>query len=185
MGACVSLTRPQVVTRPQSPPVHNEMVAVERPPVTPNKIQQLKNLDPKLVPKVPMQNELIDARIVDIYDGDTVKVIVLFGEVPFFISLRILGVDAPEIRKAKDKLPEESVAGIKVREHVKSLFPTNIAKVTFRDWDKYGGRILGDIYTPDGISIAEHLIAEGWVRRYNGEKKKEWTLQELVSHPFA
>jgi micrococcal nuclease len=187
MGACVSLIK--------AIEVENEPIPVERPnlvlvPVLENsqskaKIEQLENLDPNKVPKVPLQNEIIDARIVDIHDGDTVKVIVLFGDVPFYISIRLLGVDAPEIRKSKDKLIEEYEAAVKVRDYMRSMFPRNIAKVKFHDWDKYGGRILGDIFTSEGVNVSELLISEGWVRRYNGEKKKIWLLDELTAAPFA
>ena len=53
----------------------------------------LEKIDPKTVPKVPFQDKIIYARIEEIYDGDTVKIIVLFGETPVKLSLRILGID--------------------------------------------------------------------------------------------
>jgi hypothetical protein len=53
----------------------------------------LEKIDPKTVPKVPFQDKIIYARIEEIYDGDTVKIIVLFGETPVRFSLRILGID--------------------------------------------------------------------------------------------
>ena len=39
----------------------------------------LEKIDPKTVPKVPFQDKIIFAPIEEIYDGDTVKIIVLFG----------------------------------------------------------------------------------------------------------
>lgn len=53
----------------------------------------LERIDPKMVPKVPFQDKIIYARIEEIYDGDTVKIIVLFGDFPVKFSLRILGID--------------------------------------------------------------------------------------------
>lgn len=204
MGKCLSILQPVQQVQPehvnleiepssQKPTTSLDMIPVERPQIQPQvqpqvpklKISQLENLDPNTVPKVPLQNVIIDARIVEVYDGDTVKIIVMLGDVPFFISLRLLGIDAPEIKKGKDKLPEENLAAIKVREHIKTMFPKQMGKVMFRDWDKYGGRILGDLYTLEGINVVETLIKEGWGRPYNGEKKKEWTLKELVSPPFV
>ena len=29
---------------------------------------------------------------------------------------------------------------------MRSLFPKNIAKICIRDWDKYGGRVLGELF---------------------------------------
>jgi hypothetical protein len=58
-----------------------------------NPIEVLERIDPKTVPKVPFQDKIIYARIEDIYDGDTIKIIVLFGDMPVRFSLRILGID--------------------------------------------------------------------------------------------
>jgi endonuclease YncB( thermonuclease family) len=144
----------------------------------------LERIDPKTVPKVPFQDKIIYARIEEIYDGDTVKIIILFGDVPVRFSLRILGIDTPEIKHGDGRLPEEHHAAIKVRDYMRSLFPTNIAKICIRDWDKYGGRVLGDLFLPNGENISEILINGGWARPYSGEKKKAWTLEELNANPF-
>ena len=80
-----------------------------------NELERLESIDPKTVPKVPFQNEFKHARIEEIYDGDTVKIIVLFGDVPVRFSLRILGIDTPEIKQGEGRLPEERLAAIKVR----------------------------------------------------------------------
>lgn len=150
--------------------------------------QLLENIDPKMVPKVPFQNQIINARIEEIYDGDTVKIIILFGDIPVRFSLRILGIDTPEIKHGDGRLPEEHHAAIKVRDYMRSLFPTNrlnIANICIRDWDKYGGRVLGDLFLPTGENISEILISGGWARSYRGEKKKPWTLEELTAHHFV
>ena len=145
----------------------------------------LEKIDPKTVPKVPFQDKIIYARIEEIYDGDTVKIIILFGETPVRFSLRILGIDAPEIKNGEGRLPEEHKAAIKVRDYMRSLFPTNIAKICIRDWDKYGGRVLGELFLETGENVAEILIHGGWARPYHGEKKKPWTLEELTASPFV
>lgn len=145
----------------------------------------LEKLDPKTVPKVPFQDKIIHARIEEIYDGDTVKIIVLFGDLPVKLSLRILGVDTPEIKNGEGRLPEEHSAAIKVRDYMRSLFPKNIAKICIRDWDKYGGRVLGELFLETGENVSEILIHGKWARPYRGEKKKAWTLEELTAHPFV
>ena len=148
-------------------------------------IDLLEKIDPKTVPKVPFQDKIIFARIEEIYDGDTVKIIVLFGDVPVRFSLRILGIDTPEIKHADGRLPEENKSAIKVRDYMRSLFPKNIAKICIRDWDKYGGRVLGELFLETGENVAEILIHGGWARPYHGEKKKPWTLEELTASPFV
>jgi micrococcal nuclease len=169
MGACTSCC---IKEKPQSNYIMSATDLLER-------------IDPKTVPKVPFQDKIIFARIEEIYDGDTVKIIVLFGDVPAKLSLRILGIDAPEIKHADGRLPEENKAAIKVRDYMRSLFPKNIAKICIRDWDKYGGRVLGELFLETGENVAEVLIHGGWARPYHGEKKKPWTLAELTAIPFV
>jgi endonuclease YncB( thermonuclease family) len=148
-------------------------------------ISELERIDPKTVPKVPFHNQIIYAKIEEVYDGDTIKIIVLFGVMPVRFSLRILGIDTPEIKQGSGRLLEEQQAAVKVREYVKSLFPSKLAKICIRDWDKYGGRVLGDLYLETGESVSDILIHGGWARPYQGEKKKEWTLNELTKAPFV
>lgn len=148
--------------------------------------QRLQAIDIKTVPKVPLQNQFTLARIEEVYDGDTVKIIVLLSDTtPVRFSLRILGIDTPELKHGEGRLPQEHLAAVKVRDYVKSLFPTNIAKIRIHDWDKYGGRVLGDLFLPTGENVSEILIKNGWARPYHGEKKKGWTLEQLTSKPFV
>jgi endonuclease YncB( thermonuclease family) len=41
------------------------------------------------------------------------------------------------------------------------------------DWDKYGGRVLGDVLL-NGQSLRGMLIANGFAREYYGEAKTSW-----------
>lgn len=168
MGACIACIK----KNPQSNYIMSATELLER-------------IDPKTVPKVPFQDKIIYARIEEIYDGDTVKIIVLFGDTPVRLSLRILGVDTPEIKHGEGRLPEEHVSAVKVRDYMRSLFPKSIAKICIRDWDKYGGRVLGELFLETGENVAELLIHRGWARPYRGEKKRPWTLEELTAHPFV
>lgn len=182
MGSC--LPKPT----PPAPPPHQTTKPVPTKPVHELELElkrRLESIDPKTVSKVPLQNELVFARIEDIYDGDTVKIIILLGDVPVRFSLRILGIDTPEIKHGEGRLPEEHHAAIKVRDYMRSLFPKNIAKIRIKDWDKYGGRVLGDMYLPSGENVSETLINGGWGRPYHGEKKKAWILEELTATPFV
>jgi endonuclease YncB( thermonuclease family) len=40
-------------------------------------------------------------------------------------------------------------------------------------WDKFGGRVLGDIIL-DGQSLRASLITNGFAREYYGEEKQSW-----------
>ena len=69
-------------------------------------------------------------------------------------------------------MPEEKKAAVKVRDYMRSLFLKSIAKICIRNWDKYGGRVLGELFLETGENVAEVLIHGGWARTYHGEKKK-------------
>jgi endonuclease YncB( thermonuclease family) len=46
-------------------------------------------------------------------------------------------------------------------------------QVVIYDWDKFGGRVLGDIIL-NGSSLRELLIQNGLARPYFGEAKQSW-----------
>jgi endonuclease YncB( thermonuclease family) len=46
-------------------------------------------------------------------------------------------------------------------------------QVVLMDWDKFGGRVLGDVLL-DGRSLRQMLIQNGFAREYYGEAKQSW-----------
>ena len=46
-------------------------------------------------------------------------------------------------------------------------------QIILMDWDKYGGRVLGDVIL-DGKSLRGMLIQQGFAREYYGEAKTSW-----------
>ena len=86
---------------------------------------------------------------------------------------------------AKVVFKTEHTTAVKVSDYIWQLFPKNIAKICIRDWDKYGGRVLGELFLETVENLAEILIHGGSTRPYCGEKKKPWTLEELTTSPFV
>lgn len=103
------------------------------------------------------------------YDGDTITV-----NIPTYpdiigknISVRIIGIDSPEIH-GKCELEKEQA--IYLREFVKKqLSNAKNIKITNPKRDKYF-RILGDIVY-DGKSLKDELLATEFVFSYDGGKK--------------
>jgi endonuclease YncB( thermonuclease family) len=101
--------------------------------------------------------------IVDVHDGDTIKVDIDFGQ-HFWVkerSVRLDGISARELREeggkeARDALAELLPVGAEVR-------------IESKGWDKYGGRIDGIVYLPDGRSVQAWLIEQGWAVRWNAK----------------
>lgn len=112
-------------------------------------------------------------KYVDNYDGDTVKVNIE-GVHPIIghnISIRIRGIDTPEIRGGC--LKERTLAK-EAKELVKNIL-TNADDIVLKDIrrGKYF-RIVADIYA-DGVNISEILLDKGLaVIYYGGTKVKDW-----------
>jgi micrococcal nuclease len=109
------------------------------------------------------------------YDGDTCYVTVpaLPKELQS-MSIRILGIDTPEIR---GECESEKQLAKKARELANSLFKSaKVIEFKDIDWDKYGGRILANVYL-DGELYSDKLIAAGLAKPYFGEAKESWCEQ--------
>ena len=106
------------------------------------------------------------------YDGDTCYVVAkTLPENLRNMSIRILGIDTPEIRA---DCTEEKDLALQGRAFANDMF-RNANNIEFRNlkWDKYGGRILADVYI-DGMSYKHEIIEAGLAREYDGGKKLGW-----------
>jgi endonuclease YncB( thermonuclease family) len=55
----------------------------------------------------------------------------------------------------------------------KAVMGSTQRQVVLYDWDKFGGRVLGDIIL-NGQSLRAMLIANGFAREYYGDAKQSW-----------
>jgi len=107
-----------------------------------------------------------------IVDGDTLDVHIDLGySVKLYKQrVRLVGIDTPESR-TRDL--EEKKLGLAAKERLKELCGDKII-LKSHGKGKYG-RILGEIYTEDGVDICKALIKEGHaVEYYGGKKVKIW-----------
>jgi endonuclease YncB( thermonuclease family) len=112
------------------------------------------------------EGKVIRAKVVSVYDGDTVKVTFPFRGKMFRWNCRLKGVDTPEIR-TKD--PFEKTEGYAARDALKEKILNKPVVIACGKFDKYG-RLLVDINT-DGESVTDWLIANGHGIPYDGGKK--------------
>jgi len=106
------------------------------------------------------------------YDGDTCYVIAPTLPEPLQkMSVRILGIDTPEMRS---KCAEEKKLALQGREFANKMFRA-AEKIEFANlkWDKYGGRVLVDVYL-DGKLYKDEIINAGLARPYDGGTKESW-----------
>ena len=116
-----------------------------------------------------------DTTIVRAVDGDTIVVAAPYLPAPLKpeLGVRIFGVDTPE-KGFRAKCTSEKVRGEQASVCVKDLIAaTKKQQVVLYDWDKFGGRVLGDIIL-DGMSLRDLLIKNGFAREYFGEAKQSW-----------
>lgn len=121
------------------------------------------------------QGVTYDAQILRVSDGDTVVISAPFLPKPLKpeLAVRIYGVDTPE-KGFRAKCPQEDAKGQAASKFTKDLVASSQKfQVTLYDWDKFGGRVLGDIIL-NGKSLREMLIANGYARAYFGEAKQSW-----------
>ncbi len=122
-------------------------------------------------PALQAQN-LVVSRVVSIYDADTFRVDIS-GWPPIVGSnmpIRVLGVDAPEIRgKCADEKERAQMAKAVT---VNALQNAHTIELRGIKRGKYF-RLLAEVYI-DGKSLADLLISTGHARPYDGGKRGGW-----------
>lgn len=116
-----------------------------------------------------------DAKVVRASDGDTIVVEAPWVPAPIKkeIAVRVYGVDTPE-KGGRAKCQAEDVKGQAASAFTKKLIAeAKTIQYVLYDWDKFGGRVLGDLLI-DGKSLRAQLIANGFAREYFGEAKQSW-----------
>lgn len=121
------------------------------------------------------ESVVYDYVITRVIDGDTVAFAAPFLPDPLKeeLSIRVFGVDTPE-KGHRAMCPKEAEMGAAASAFTKDLVANSkTQQIAIMDWDKYGGRVLGDIIL-DGKSLRALLIEKGYAREYYGEAKQSW-----------
>ena len=112
-------------------------------------------------------------QVVDVYDGDTFKIDLpsmhpLFGD---DLSIRLLGVDTPEMRGTTDEVKVLAMQAQQVTE--KALKGASKIELKNPQRGKYF-RIISEVWI-DGESLADMLKKKGLAKDYDGEgARPEW-----------
>tara|TARA_X000000950_G_scaffold238781_1_gene290994 strand:- start:15 stop:437 length:423 start_codon:yes stop_codon:yes gene_type:complete len=111
------------------------------------------------------------SKVVDVYDGDTVTV-VLYNKGDFEKhKLRLNGIDTPELKPKKDiENREDEIEKAKdAKEFLSNQILNKIVNLNLIGYDKYG-RLLGNIIY-NNIDINKLMITNGYAKSYDGGKK--------------
>jgi endonuclease YncB( thermonuclease family) len=121
------------------------------------------------------QGVMYDAQILRVSDGDTIVIAAPFLPQPLKpeLAVRIFGVDTPE-KGFRGQCDSEKQRGEAASVFTKNLVAASQQRqVVLYGWDKFGGRVLGDIIL-NGKSLRAQLIANGFAREYYGDAKQSW-----------
>jgi len=121
------------------------------------------------------QGVTYDAQIIRVSDGDTVVISAPFLPAPLKpeLAVRIYGVDTPE-KGFRGQCESEKQRGEAASQFTKQAVSTSTQRqVVLYGWDKFGGRVLGDIIL-NGQSLRTMLITNGFAREYYGDAKQSW-----------
>ena len=166
---------------------------------TNNSMTELESMTKQNTEFMTLKGNIYNAKIVYIYDGDTMHVV--FKEFDKFYrwKCRIMGVDTPELRTKKlketemsykdrdaliekymDKIVKEKELGYKVRDVLIEKFMDKIVKIKCDAFDKYG-RLLIDVFVPNDVEendgslmLSQWLIKNEYAYEYDGGTKKSW-----------
>jgi len=130
---------------------------------------------PTLALAKDVEMKIYNYKITRVLDGDTVAFEANFLPEPLKkeLSIRVYGVDTPE-KGFRAKCESENTKGLAATEFTKkSIASAKKIEVAIANWDKFGGRVLGDIIM-DGQSLRSLLIKNGYAREYYGEAKQSW-----------
>ena len=134
-------------------------------------------IDPVLALAQPKQKPGVtyDAVITRVIDVDTVGIQATWLPAPLKpeLSIRVFGVDTPE-KGFRAQCASEDQRGQAATAFTKqAIANAQKRQIILMDWDKYGGRVLGDVIL-NGQSLRAMLIQNGFAREYYGEAKTSW-----------
>ena len=140
----------------------------------------------KTAPKFTLNGSTMLGAVVDVYDGDTCTIAMMFHAEVVSFRCRLLGIDTPEMvgpSKQSALLARNALINMvssqvftsveasrdDVRKHLDAH--KKLMKVECGDWDKYG-RLLVTLYVNDGNSRAKScnqmLLDGGFGKEYSG-----------------
>ena len=147
--------------------------------------QSLESRTFENTPEFTFEGQHIIGKVVQVYDGDTIWVVIKIRGIYNRVRVRINGIDAPEIKPSLKvenrnkiiKLAEES------KQFLSNLILNKVVTLKCHKYDKYG-RLLADVTIENEnkeiINISEHMIKNKKAYSYDGNKKIEIIFNDKI-----
>jgi endonuclease YncB( thermonuclease family) len=124
-----------------------------------------------------LRERTITAKVLSVYDGDTITIGFKFRGNYWKSSLRIYGIDTPELKPRRQGRTEESIiqekeAAEKARDYLSGRILGKLITVKFNKLNDKYGRLLGEVFL-GRENLVETMIGLGMGYEYGGGKKRE------------
>lgn len=117
----------------------------------------------------------VPATLIRVVDGDTIRIEALVWiDLRVEVLVRLRGIDAPELN---GQCPEERAQAVAATEALAAIAADGPFKLIEIDDDKYFGRVVADVVTASGVSLADWMLTSGLVRPYDGGARLPWCPQ--------
>ena len=130
---------------------------------------ELNCVDCSKVKKFSLKDLKTQAKVVSVYDGDTITLVFEFANQYYKWNCRLDGIDTPEM---KSKNNEEKALAIKARDYLREQILGKIVDIECGDFDKYGRLLIKLIY--ENQCMNELMISQGHAKAYFGGTKESW-----------
>jgi len=131
------------------------------------------------ISKFSLKGQEFLGKVVDVYDGDSCKIVIRVKGVLEKFDVRMYGYDSPELKLPKNDRNREAkkAKALEAKKFLEEKVLNKLVKIHCDDFDKYG-RILGTIYAnkTDEIekeSVNADMIREGHGYEYFGGTKRK------------
>jgi endonuclease YncB( thermonuclease family) len=158
---------------------------------------ELQNIKCDDIDEFTLNNIKTVCKVVDIYDGDTCKIVLIIKNMLYKFNCRLLGLDTPEMKPSFKKINREleisnayksrnrliqlsttctiDIDSTMTKQDCKKMLDSNTKIITVfcHEFDKYG-RLLISLYNNEEnhvISYNDTLISEGFAKKYDGKHK--------------
>lgn len=122
-------------------------------------------------PLFSLEGQELKAKVVSVYDGDTIKCVFPLNDKLFKWNCRLSGVDTPELRTRNKN---EKKFGYQVRDNLREKILGKVITLKCGEFDKYG-RLLATVKCDgDKCSVNDWLIENDYAFKYDGGTKKSW-----------
>ena len=127
------------------------------------------SIDVKNIPKYIPQ--ITEGRVINVYDGDTIHIVgfVINNPQLFKFSVRLAGIDCPEMKSGKSLDTTEKSVAILAQQYISNIVDGNNVLLQNVSLDKYG-RLLADVYCKE-IHLNKGLVNARLAVCYEGGTK--------------